>query len=181
MSRIGKLPIRIPGGVEVAEQDRTVRIKGPKGALELVLRPEVDVEIDGEELRVKGIDRGEPRETAAYHGMTRALLNSMVTGVSTGYSKALEIVGVGWNAQAQGDKLTLNVGFSHPVVVEAPQGLEIETPKPMSIVVRGADKQAVGQLAAKIRGIRPPEPYKGKGIRYEGEFVRRKAGKSFGS
>jgi large subunit ribosomal protein L6 len=113
--------------------------------------------------------------------MTRALLNNMVTGVTKGYEKVLEIVGVGWNAQGQGRKLTLNIGFCHPVVFEVPPGIDVETPKPIEIHLRGPDKQAVGQFAAAVRAVRPPEPYKGKGIRYRGEYVRRKTGKSFGS
>lgn len=181
MSRIGKLPIAIPKGVEVAEKARTVTVKGPKGSLAIALRPEVDVEVDSDEIRVTPNGRGGARESRAYHGMTRALINNMVRGVSKGYEKTLEIVGVGWNAQGQGRKLTLNIGFCHPVILDVPEGLEVETPKPTVITIRGADKGALGQFAASIRAIRPPEPYKGKGIRNEGEFVRRKQGKSFGS
>ena len=181
MSRIGKLPITLPKGVEVAEQSRTVTVKGPKGTLKLDLRPEVDVSVDAGNVTVTPNGRGAPRAARAFHGMTRALLNNMVVGVSTGYEKQLEIIGVGWNAAAQGKKLTLNIGFCHPVIFDLPEGIEVETPKPLNIIIKGNDKQAVGQFAAKVRAVRPPEPYKGKGIRYAGEYVRRKQGKSFGS
>jgi len=181
MSRIGNLPIPVPSGVDVKAAGRTLTVKGPKGSLSLDLRPEVDVEVQEKELVVRPNGSGTALESRAFHGMTRALINNMVTGVSKGYEKSLEIVGVGWNAQGQGKKLTLNIGFCHPVVFDVPDGIEAETPKPTSILVRGADKQAVGQFTAVIRAVRPPEPYKGKGIRYTGEYVRRKAGKSFGS
>ncbi len=181
MSRIGKLPIEIPGGVDVAQQGRTVTVKGPKGTLSMDVRPEIDVEVENGSVNVRPNGSGAPRQARAFHGMTRALLNNMVTGVSTGYSKSLEIIGVGWNAAAQGKKLTLNIGFCHPVEFTLPEGLSCETPKPTQIVVSGADKQVVGQFAATVRAVRPPEPYKGKGIRYSGEYVRRKQGKSFGS
>jgi len=181
MSRIGKLPIAIPGGVEVARQGRTVTVKGPKGTLAIDVRPEIDVEIEGSEVNVSPNGSGSTREARAFHGMTRALLNNMVKGVTTGFTTTLEIQGVGWNAQAQGKKISLNIGFCHPVVFDLPEGVKCEVPKPTQIVLSGPDKQAVTQLAAKIRDVRPPEPYKGKGIRYEGEYVRRKQGKSFGS
>ena len=181
MSRIGKMPIPVPSGVEIKEAGREVTVKGPKGSLTMNLRPEVDLAIEDKELHIKTTGAGAPREARAFHGMTRALINNMVVGVSKGYEKSMEIIGVGWNAQAQGPKLTLNIGFCHPVIFDVPKGLEVEVPKPTQIIVRGADKQAVGQFAAVIRGVRPPEPYKGKGIRYVGEYVRRKAGKSFGS
>ena len=181
MSRIGNMPIPVPSGVDIKEASRTVTVKGPKGTLTLGLRPEVELDIQGNEVLVKTNGSGAAREARAFHGMTRALLNNMVEGVSKGYEKSMEIIGVGWNAQGQGKKLTLNIGFCHPVIFDVPAGLEVETPKPTQIVVRGADKQAVGQFAAVIRAVRPPEPYKGKGIRYVGEYVRRKAGKSFGS
>ena len=181
MSRIGKLPIPIPGGVTVEEKSRRVTVKGPKGALDLDLRPEVNVAVEEGEVRVSPSGAGAERQSSAFHGMTRALLNNMVHGVSQGYEKTLEIVGVGWNAKGQGKQLVLNIGFCHPVNIPVPDGLEVQAPSATSIVVSGIDRQAVGQLAAKIRAIRPPEPYKGKGIRYKGEVVRRKAGKSFGS
>lgn len=181
MSRIGKMPVALPSGVSVEEKNRTITVKGPKGSLTLDLRPEMDVKIEGSEITIEPNGIGEARESRAFHGMTRALIQNMVTGVSTGYSKTLDIVGVGWNAKAAGKKLTLNIGFCHPVEFNLPDGLEVEGPSATQIIVKGIDKQAVGQFAAKVRAVRPPEPYKGKGIRYQGEYVRRKAGKSFGS
>ncbi len=181
MSRIGSLPIQLPSGVSVEAKGREVTVKGPKGSLGLSLRPEIDLSVDDGTVTLAPNGSGGARQSRAFHGMTRALLNNMVLGVTNGFSKTLEIVGVGWNAQAQGKQLTLNIGFCHPVVFQLPEGVECETPKPTTIIVRGADKQAVGQFAANVRKVRPPEPYKGKGIRYEGEFVRRKAGKTFGS
>ncbi len=182
MSRIGKLPIPILSGVTITQDaERHVLVKGPKGQLELSLRPEIDLELDAKEARLTPNGTGDPRRTKAYHGLTRALLQNMVVGVSRGYTKSLDIVGVGWNAQAQKTKVVLNIGYCHQVEVPMPKGIEVETPSPTTVVVKGVDKQAVGQTAAIIRSIRPPEPYKGKGIRYQGEFVRRKAGKSFGS
>jgi len=181
MSRIGKLPIPLPSGVSVEEKSRSVTVKGPKGKLSIDLRPEIDISIDGSVVSVAPNGSGAARESRAFHGMTRALLANMVHGVHSGYEKKLEIIGVGWNAKGQGKKLTLNIGFCHPVVFDIPEGLEVETPKPVRIIIKGADKHAVGQFAATVRAIRPPEPYKGKGIRYDGEHVRRKQGKSFGS
>lgn len=181
MSRIGSLIIDLPAGVSVEEKGRRVTVKGPKGSLDLELRPEIDVEVEGTKVSVKPNGTGVPRESRAYHGMTRALLNNMVVGVTEGYAKTLEIVGVGWNAQGQGQKLTLNIGFCHPVIFDVPEGLDVETPKATTIVIKGTDKQAVGQFAARVRSVRPPEPYKGKGLRYQGETVKRKAGKTFGS
>lgn len=181
MSRIGKLPITIPGGVSVEGQGRQVTVKGPKGSLQLQLRPEIDVEIEAKEVRLLPNGKGTPREARAYHGMTRALVRNMVEGVTRGFAKTLEIQGVGWNAQVQGRKLNINVGFCHPVVIEIPEGIQVATPIPTQIDVTGIDRQKVGEFTASVRALRPPEPYKGKGIRYKGEFVRRKAGKSFGS
>ncbi len=182
MSRIGKQPIPVPGSVKVElGPKRRVQVSGPKGTLEMVLRPEVDVAVEGGEASVTLSGAGQARQARAYHGMTRALLANMVGGVTEGYRKDLEIIGVGWNASAQGRKLVLNIGFCHPVDIPLPEGIEAETPNPTTVVVKGIDKQAVGQLAAQIRKVRPPEPYKGKGIRYKDEFVRRKVGKSFGS
>lgn len=181
MSRIGNQPIPVPGGVTVEEKGRTVKVKGPKGTLEIDLRPEIDVQVDGAEVRVEPNGSGAAREARAFHGLTRALINNMVQGVSEGFSKTLEIQGVGWNAAGQGKKLSLNIGFCHPVVFDVPAGLDVATPSPTQIDISGVDKQAVGQFAANVRAVRPPEPYKGKGIRYRGEFVRRKTGKSFGS
>ena len=181
MSRIGKKPVSLPSGVSVESEGRKVSVKGPKGELELTLRPEIEVDVESQTLKVSTNGSGSERASRAYHGMTRALINNMVVGVSTGFEKKLEIVGVGWNANAQGNKVVLNVGYNAPVTVDLPKGVSALTPNPTSIVISGADRQAVGQVAAVIRKKRPPEPYKGKGIRYEGEVVRRKAGKSFGA
>jgi large subunit ribosomal protein L6 len=181
MSRIGKQPVQVPKGVEVASSGNKVTVKGPKGSLELDVRPEIQVEVVASEVRVAPRGETVTRETRAYHGMTRALLSNMVKGVTQGYQKSLEVVGVGWNAQSRGKELVLSVGFCKPVALPVPEGVQVETPKPTTIVIRGADKQKVGLFAAQVRASRPPEPYKGKGIRYEGEYVRRKQGKSFGS
>jgi large subunit ribosomal protein L6 len=182
MSRIGKQPVAIPAGVTVTKDgERAVVVKGPKGELRLELRPEVDVTIDKANVQVKVVGDPQIRELRAYHGMTRALLNNMVAGVTKGFEKKLEIQGVGWNAAAQGNKIVLNIGYNKPVTVEMPKGVQVGTPNPTSIIIFGPDRQAVGHIAASIRKRRPPEPYKGKGIRYVGEVVRRKAGKSFGS
>jgi len=182
MSRVGKQPVAIPGGVSVdIAADRTVTVKGPKVSLQMVLRPEIDVAVENSTAIVEPNGTGAERQTRAFHGLTRALLSNMVEGVSKGFEKKLEIIGVGWNAAISGKQLVLNIGFCHPVKFDLGQGLEAETPNPTTIIVRGIDKQAVGQFAARVRKVRPPEPYKGKGIRYSGEFVRRKVGKSFGS
>jgi large subunit ribosomal protein L6 len=180
MSRIGRLPIAIPSGVTVEEKARKVTIKGPKGALELALRPEIDVKVEKAQVVVQP-NTGDTREVRAYHGMTRAILDNMMVGVTKGYERNLEIIGVGWNAALAGKKLVLSVGYCNPVEMEIPTGLVVETPKPTNISIKGADKQLVGQFAAAVRAQRPPEPYKGKGIRYESEYVRKKQGKSFGS
>ena len=181
MSRIGKAPIAIPAGVTVDAKANEVSVKGPKGNLSMSVRPEVKVSVEGSEAKVELTGEGGARQARAFHGLTRALVNNMVEGVTKGFQKNLEIVGVGWNAKAAGKKVTLNIGFCHPVDIDMPDGVTCETPSPTKIQLTGPDKQAVGQVAAVIRKVRPPEPYKGKGIRYEGEYVRRKAGKSFGS
>lgn len=182
MSRIGKKTVAIPAGVEVKVGGlRDLTVKGPKGTLGLTLRPEVDVTIDGNEATVSANGTGSGRQSRAFHGMTRALLSNMVDGVTKGFERKLEIQGVGWNAQSGGNKITLNIGYCHPVVIDMPDGVTCESPSPTTIILKGTDKQAVGHTAAVIRAARPPEPYKGKGIRYEGEYVRRKSGKSFGS
>jgi len=180
MSRIGRLPIAIPSGVTVEEKARKVTVKGPKGALELALRPEIDVKVEKAQVVVQP-NTGDTREVRAFHGMTRAILDNMMVGVTKGYERNLEIVGVGWNAALAGKKLVLSIGFCNPVEMEIPAGLVVEAPKPTNISIKGADKQLVGQFAAAVRAQRPPEPYKGKGIRYENEYVRKKQGKSFGS
>ena len=175
MSRIGKKPIAVPDGVEVQVGTGQVTVKGPKGELEQDISPEIAVEQEAGNVNVRRpTDRGEHR---ALHGLTRSLIANMVEGVTDGFEKRLEIKGVGYRAQLRGKGLELALGFSHPVHVEAPEGIEFEVPQPTEIVVRGIDKQLVGQVAADIRKRRPPEPYKGKGIRYEGEYVRRKVGK----
>jgi len=177
MSRIGKQPIAIPSGVEVTLDGSHVTVKGPKGTLEHDAPPSISITREGDELLVTRPD--DERENRALHGLTRSLVANMVTGVSTGFTRDLEIVGVGYRAIAQGpSKLELQLGFSHPVHVDAPAGVEFEVPAPTRIVVKGFDKQLVGQVAANIRKILEPETYKGKGIRYSDERVLRKAGKS---
>ena len=175
MSRIGKQPIPVPDGVEVAIEPELVRVKGPKGELQERVNRDIDVkQEDGQLLVTRPSDRGDHR---ALHGLTRSLVANMVEGVTNGFEKRLEIQGVGYRAQLQGNRLVLALGYSHPVEMEAPDGIEFEVPQPTRIVVRGISKQAVGEVAANIRKQRPPEPYKGKGIRYEGEYVARKVGK----
>ncbi len=177
MSRVGKEPIPIPSGVDVTIQQGHVAVKGPRGELARALPPQIVVSQDGAELVVTRPD--DQRQSRALHGLVRALVNNMVVGVSEGFVRELEIVGVGYRATAQGpNQLELQVGFSHSVHVDAPEGVTFEVPQPTRITVRGCDKQQVGQVAADIRKIRKPEPYKGKGIRYAGERVLRKAGKS---
>ncbi|GIW90041.1 MAG: 50S ribosomal protein L6 [Pirellulaceae bacterium] len=180
MSRIGKKPVAIPAGVEVTVQDRTVQVKGPKGTLRYTHRPEVKVELlDGHGNKQLLVSRTvENRMARALHGLTRALLQNMVTGVVQGYEKRLEIVGVGYLAAVQGRTLELRVGFAHEVKVPIPEGLEVTCPDQTHIVIRGCDKQLVGQFAAAVRAVRKPEPYKGKGIRYQGEHVKLKPGKT---
>jgi len=175
MSRIGRQPIAVPAGVTVSITPTEVRVNGPKGELSERIHPDMQVIQDGEQLLVtRPTDRGEHR---ALHGLTRSLLANMVQGVTTGYEKRLEIQGVGYRAQLKGKNLELAVGYSHPVPITAPQGIEFEVPQPTRVVVKGISKQLVGETAAVVRKQRPPEPYKGKGIRYEGEHVQRKVGK----
>jgi len=177
MSRIGKSPIPVPSGVEVTIADRHITVKGPKGTLERDIPGEIVVRQDGEELLVERPN--DERQNRALHGLVRSLVNNMVVGVHQEFTKELEIIGVGYRAAAAGtDKLDLALGFSHPVAVQAPEGITFEVPAPNRIVVRGIDKEAVGQVAANIRKIRKPEPYKGKGVRYLGEHVAKKAGKT---
>ena len=177
MSRIGKAPIAVPSGVDVSVADRHITIKGPKGTLERDLPGTITVRQDGGELLVERPD--DQRQTRAMHGLVRSLVNNMVIGVTDGFSKELEIIGVGYRATAKGaDALDLALGFSHPVEVKAPAGITFEVPSPNRIDVKGTDKEVVGQVAADIRKLRKPEPYKGKGVRYVGEHVVRKAGKS---
>lgn len=180
MSRIGKLPITIPAGVQVELNGNNVKVKGPKGELEREFSPIVNIAMEGQLVNVTR--SSDEKQARALHGTTRAVIQNMVTGVSEGFTKTLEIQGVGYKAELDGKKLIINVGFSHPVFVEPPAGIEFDvTEKNRNIVVNGSNKEVVGQIAADIRKIRPPEPYKGKGIRYLGERVRRKAGKSAAS
>jgi len=177
MSRIGKMPIPVPSGVDVTIDGRHVTVKGPRGTLEHEAPESITVAREGDALVVTRPD--DERENRALHGLTRSLVANMVTGVSDGFVRELEIVGVGYRAAARGPRqLEIQVGYSHPVNVDAPEGIEFEVPAPTRITVRGFDKQLVGQVAADIRKIRKPEPYKGKGIRYANEHVLRKAGKS---
>jgi large subunit ribosomal protein L6 len=177
MSRIGKSPIDVPSGVDVTISGRQISVKGPKGTLERELPGEITVRQDGETLVVERPD--EERESRAMHGLVRSLVNNMVLGVTDGFTKELEIIGVGYRAAAQGPTtLDLALGFSHPVKIEAPDGITFEVPAPNRIAVKGSDKELVGQVAADIRKLRKPEPYKGKGVRYLGEHVARKAGKA---
>ncbi|HET9199901.1 MAG TPA: 50S ribosomal protein L6 [Dehalococcoidia bacterium] len=175
MSRIGKQPIELPKGVEVTLEGSHVRMKGPKGQLERDLSKEMDIKLQDGTLSVnRPSDKPEHR---AMHGLTRALLANMAIGVSEGFSKTLEIQGVGYRAAKQGNNLSLQVGFSRPIDVVPPKGIEFEVENPTTVHIHGIDKELVGQVAADVRKVRPPEPYKGKGIRYRGEYVRRKAGK----
>jgi large subunit ribosomal protein L6 len=177
MSRVGKKPITVPSGVDVTIDGQHVAVKGPRGTLQLDIAGAIAISREGEELVVSRPD--DQRTNRALHGLTRTLVQNMVTGVSDGFVKELEIVGVGYRAAATAPtRLELQLGFSHPVVVEAPEGITFEVPTPIRISVRGFDKQQVGQVAADIRKLRKPEPYKGKGVRYAGERVLRKAGKS---
>ncbi|HVM19413.1 MAG TPA: 50S ribosomal protein L6 [Egibacteraceae bacterium] len=179
MSRIGKQPVAIPSGVDVTLSGTTLTVKGPKGALTQEIHPDITVTIDDGEVTVTRPD--DEREHRALHGLVRSLIANMVVGVTEGYTRRLEIVGVGYRAALRGSNgLTLQMGFSHPVEFNAPDGITFEVPTPTRITVSGIDKQVVGQVAANIRKIRKPEPYKGKGIRYEGEQIRRKSGKAAG-
>jgi large subunit ribosomal protein L6 len=177
MSRIGKAPITVPAGVDVTVDGRRISVKGPKGTLERQIPGTITVSQDGDTLTVERPN--DENKVKAMHGLTRSLVNNMVIGVTEGFKKNLEIVGVGYRAEAQGpNALRLNLGFSHPVDVKAPEGITFEVPVQTQIVVSGIDKEVVGQVAADIRSIRKPEPYKGKGVRYAGERVLRKAGKA---
>jgi large subunit ribosomal protein L6 len=175
MSRIGKQPIQIPEGVEIDVQPGAVKVKGPKGELSQDVNRDMKVAIDAGTLTVeRPTDRGEHR---ALHGLTRSLIANMVEGVTDGFERRLEIQGVGYRVQLKGKALEMSLGYSHPVTIQAPEGIEFEVPVPTEVVVRGIDKQLVGETAARIRKSRPPEPYKGKGVRYAGEHVTRKVGK----
>ena len=177
MSRIGRLPITVPAGVTVTiAADNTVTVKGPKGELSQKINQDITVKQEGAEIIVSR--PSDAKNHRAMHGLYRSLVNNMVVGVTKGYEKSLELVGVGYRAKAEGKKLEINIGFSHPVIIDAPANIAFATPNPNKIVVSGIDKQEVGAIAADIRAIRKPEPYHGKGIRYEGEVVRRKEGKT---
>ncbi|MBZ4654403.1 MAG: 50S ribosomal protein L6 [Bacillota bacterium] len=178
MSRIGKLPIAVPAGVDVKIDNNHVTVKGPKGILTRTLHKDINIELtDGKIIVARPSDE---KNHKALHGLTRTLVANMVEGVTKGYQKGLELVGVGYRAAKQGNKLVLTVGYSHPVEIEPEAGLEIEVPAPNKIIVKGADKEKVGMLAANIRAVREPEPYKGKGIKYDNEVIRRKVGKTGG-
>jgi large subunit ribosomal protein L6 len=176
MSRIGKQPITVPTGVEVQVDGARVSVKGPRGQLERTFHPDMRIKLDDGVLSVER--PSDERLHRSLHGLTRSLINNMVEGVTGGFEKRLEIVGVGYRAALKGSDLELALGFSHPVNVAAPNGIEFEVPAPNRIVIRGIDKELVGEVAADIRKLRKPEPYKGKGVRYEGEYVRKKAGKA---
>jgi len=176
MSRIGRKPIQIPGNVEVSIDGNLVRVKGPKGELDWTFRPEIEVSVGEGEVLVER--KGDSKHDRALHGMTRSLIANMIEGVTEGFRKTLEIVGVGYRAEKKGNTLVLHLGFSHLVEYPEPEGIKIDLPNATTVVVEGIDRQRVGQTAAEIRAFRPPEPYKGKGVRYQGEEIRRKAGKA---
>ena len=177
MSRIGNAPVEIPAGVTVTlGEENLVTVKGPKGELSRHSHPEMKVTVEGNVLKVER--PSDDKTHRSLHGLSRSLIHNMVVGVTEGFSKNLEINGVGYRAQKQGKNLNLSLGFSHPVIVEPPKGIEFDVPSPNAITVKGIDKEVVGQIAAEIRGFREPEPYKGKGIKYAGEHIRRKEGKA---
>lgn len=178
MSRIGKKLITLPKGVTATQKDGTIVVKGPKGTLQTSLPEGITVNISGEEITF--VRENEQKKTRAIHGLTRALTNNMVVGVSDGFSKKLEMIGVGYKAEKKGKWVQFNLGYSHPIIFAAPDDITIEIPTPTTVTVSGIDKQLVGAVAAKIRSIRPPEPYKGKGVKYSDERIIRKAGKTAG-
>jgi len=178
MSRIGRRPVEVPKGVEISVQERSVRVKGPKGDLTLNVHPSLSVKMDGGAVQVER--PSDAAEHKALHGLTRTLIANMVEGVTAGYSKTLEIAGVGYKAEPRPYGLQFALGFSHAIEYKAPAGIKLSAPTPTTVQVEGADKEIVGQVAAEIRSLRPPEPYKGKGIKYQGEIIRRKAGKAGG-
>lgn len=176
MSRIGKQAIEVPSGVTVSLSGSTVSVKGGKGLLELDIRDEVKVQVDGSTVNVTRVD--DSRTARSLHGLTRSLVANMVKGVSDGFEKNLEIIGVGYKADLKGDVLTMTLGYSHVIPYKLPKGITAKVDKNTNVNISGADKQAVGQVAAELRALRPPEPYKGKGVKYEGEHIKRKAGKA---
>ena len=177
-SRVGKRPIDVPSGVNVTRDGSAIKVKGPKGELSFTIGHGVEVQVEPQAITVTQVGGG--KQALALHGTTRAVLANMVTGVTQGFSKALEITGTGYRAQLSGKKLTLQLGYSHPIEFDPPAGISIAVENPTRLTVNGFNKELVGQVAAKIRGFRPPEPYKGKGVRYAGEYIRRKAGKAAG-
>jgi len=179
MSRIGKLPVAVPAGVEIKHDGGTLQAKGPQGELSLTVHPEMKLVVDGGEVRVER--PSDAQKHKALHGLTRTLVSNMLEGVSKGYTRTLEIVGVGYKAEVKPHGITVTVGYSHTIEYTPVDGVKLLCPNPTTIVISGPDKQSVGHTAAVIRGFRPPEPYKGKGIRYQGEQIRRKAGKTAGS
>jgi large subunit ribosomal protein L6 len=176
LSRIGRKPVQIPSGIKVEKVENMLKFKGPKGELQLSIHPNITVEIKDNEIVAHR--KTDIKKDKALHGLMRALIANYISGVKDGFSKKLEIVGVGYRAEMKGKKLQLSLGFSHPILFSPPDSIKIETPTQTSMIISGIDKQLVGVMAAKIRSFRPPEPYKGKGIRVEGEYVRRKAGKT---
>ena len=178
MSRIGRMPITVPANVTVAVDNNVVTVKGPKGELTQAMHPDMIIEVEGNTVLVKR--PSEVKEHKSLHGLTRTLISNMIEGVEKGYKKELEILGVGYRVAKEGKNLVMNLGYSHQVIMEEIEGITIEVPAPNKIIISGIDKQAVGQFAAEVREKRPPEPYKGKGIRYAGEVVRRKEGKTGG-
>ncbi|EKN65152.1 50S ribosomal protein L6 [Schinkia azotoformans] len=176
MSRIGKKILEIPQGVTLTNNSNVITVKGPKGELTRAFNPEMTIKVEDNVLTVERPT--DNKEHRSLHGTTRAILGNMVEGVTNGYQKTLDLIGVGYRASKAGSKLVLNVGYSHPVEIQPEEGIEIEVPSNTKIIVKGIDKERVGAIASNIRAVRPPEPYKGKGIRYEGEFVRRKEGKT---
>ncbi len=178
MSRIGKKPVSIVDGVKVAVKDRVITVEGPLGKLEYEHRPEVTVAVDADSKEVSVSRESNDREVRAFHGLTRSLVNNMIVGVKDGYEKRLEIVGVGYVGSLQGDTLSLRVGYANEIKLKVPKGLDVSLPDQTHVIVKGCDKQMVGQFAAEVRASRKPEPYKGKGVRYQGEHVKIKPGKS---
>lgn len=176
MSRIGKKPVTILNGVKINHTDNTLEVSGPKGNLSMQVSNEVSVAVENNEVVFTRKDN--VAKSRALHGLYRALMQNMVTGVTEGFTRKLDLIGIGYRAELRGDTLVLMLGYSHPIVFNAPQGIKIELPTATSVVISGVDKQLVGQVAAKIRSFRPPEPYKGKGIKYDNEVIRRKAGKT---
>ncbi len=179
MSRIGKLPVEVPGNVTVTlDKTNTLTVKGPKGELQKKFHDQIDIKVEGNQVIINR--RDDQKFSRSLHGLTRALIANMVEGVSNGYTRKLEIVGIGYKAEMHGKKLVLNIGYSHPIIVSVPDSITLATPTANEITVSGIDKELVGLVAAKIRSYRKPEPYKGKGIKYAGEYIRRKAGKTAG-